>query len=351
MTTPPHFKLAEFEFVGTSWRSLGAPTLARFAAFLGITPLMSPVVYKARRGVAPNLVQLGEAIGFDDPSLVSLLVYHRRRLMLRLLPILGLYLLIFVFVMFVLAFAFVFLPDVIPLMGTGPGAAISSIFWYILGFLGFTVGLKIVSIIVDRYFADSLFVYTIISLNLQLSQDDCLQNPGRKVEVLHRMHHLARNAQLLSLRFFSRDSDSQAWVRKHFNHLARYIRERERWVIAPRQSTLADLRRDFYGLAETFVAGQYGEFSWIPEQQPEQMFLTWRQRLIGGGPRLLGLLLPLAILLLFIWRRSYFEPLGLTPNVVGLMLIAWLLLALDSVLKLGIVAGLVSLAKGIKDLK
>jgi hypothetical protein len=37
--------------------------------------------------------------------------------------------------------------------------------------------------------------------------------------------------------------------------------------------------------------------------------------------------------------------------MLSLILISWFLLSLDAVLKLGIIASLVSIAKGIKDLK
>ena len=230
-------------------------------------------------------------------------------------------------------------------------AGLAYLVMFFVGMLAGGIVFKITSVVVDRYFADSLSILNVIVLNILLSREDALTRPNRKVEVLQRLHLLARSTQLLSLRYFSRDPETQEWIRSHFNHFAEYIRQRERWATAPRETTLLDLQRDIYELASVCISGRYGDFHWAAEERREEPSLTWRQQMARGVPRLFGLLIPLTIALVFVWQRAYFEKLGLTTNVVALVLLAWFLLALDSALKLGIVANLVSLAKGIKELK
>ena len=54
----------------------------------------------------------------------------------------------------------------------------------------------------------------------------------------------------------------QNWSQEHFKQISFFIQERGRWVIAPIETTLADLRQDFYELAIMLIKGNYGEFHW-----------------------------------------------------------------------------------------
>ena len=65
---------------------------------------------------------------------------------------------------------------------------------------------------------------------------------------------------------------------------------------------------------------------------------------------MVGIIVPLVGLGLVVWQPNLLESLGVDKNVVSLIFIAWLLLAIDASLKLGIVAGITELAKGIKTL-
>jgi hypothetical protein len=53
----------------------------------------------------------------------------------------------------------------------------------------------------------------------------------------------------------------------------------------------------------------------------------------------------------YLWRPELFPNVSVDKNVLGLIFIAWLLLTLDAVLKLGVVGQLTSIAKGIKELR
>lgn len=66
---------------------------------------------------------------------------------------------------------------------------------------------------------------------------------------------------------------------------------------------------------------------------------------------MLGILLPLVLMAFFLWKRPALEAVGVDPKVVALIFMAWLLLGIDATLKLGIVSGVINLAKEIKSLK
>jgi hypothetical protein len=114
---------------------------------------------------------------------------------------------------------------------------------------------------------------------------------------------------------------------------------------------LDELRRDFFHLAAIFISGDYGKFTW-PEAAPvtEKPSLNWTQRLIAGLPRLVGIVLPLVIIILFLSQPAWWESTGLQPDLVTVIFIAWLLLSIDAALGLGIVSGVVNLAREIKEL-
>jgi hypothetical protein len=130
-----------------------------------------------------------------------------------------------------------------------------------------------------------------------------------------------------------------------------YIRERERWVLAPTGTTLANLRHDFYNLAGIFLTGSYGSFTWLSEfSLPEDRPLTWSQFLTSTGIHVFVAVLPLMFMGYLLWESRWITSSGL-QSVVTLIFIGWFLLIIDAFLKIGIVDKLANLAKGIKELK
>ena len=71
---------------------------------------------------------------------------------------------------------------------------------------------------------------------------------------------------------------------------------------------------------------------------------------LAGIMKLLATLFPLVLLILMYFLPSQFEFLGIEKRVVALISLAWLLLAIDANLKLGVVDRVSSLAKAFKDL-
>ena len=100
-----------------------------------------------------------------------------------------------------------------------------------------------------------------------------------------------------------------------------------------------------------YLSGNYGEFDWTRVSMPPATAPNLRASLTPVLLRFLGIVSPLIFLGLLLWRRSELEYVGIGSNIVALIFISWFLLAIDAALKLGIVAGIINLAKEIKSLK
>jgi hypothetical protein len=357
------FNLERVEF--TDVKLEGIPWLIRayYSILWKVTGLVrwrSAVTLKeAKVYKTPSLKLLGEAIRLDDLATLKVLCFHQHRFDLHRSVIAIIYLCIallgFSF------FGFLVLRWLLPLLRL----AFTAVRWW--GTVGVMllvtsttllyssviagVSIRLASALSGRYFAETHCIRAILNLILLLSRDDALTRPDRKKAVVSCMSELAQNTLLLSRCYASKDRANQNWLEKHFKHMARYIWERQRWAIAPKETTLADLRQDFYRLAPIYITGNYGDSSWPDEAPtPDVPTPTWVQRLLTGLHSFVGVVLPLIILGLFLWQPTLLKPLSIEPKVVTLVIIAWLLLAIDAVLELGIVAGIADLAKGIKEL-
>ncbi len=195
---------------------------------------------------------------------------------------------------------------------------------------------KLASVITDRYFADSLCAADIILVLISLSDEAVLEHSDRKKALLRRTNLLARSTLLLGLRYNSQSPHVRDWAQEHFRQMETHIRERERWIIAPSTTTLADLRRDFYSMAEMYLASSYGEFTWQSETGIEDRLpRTTRQRIMTTLSRGLGLVIPLIILAILILWPEAIKTIGVEPGVMATITIAWLLLVLEQHLEFG----------------
>jgi hypothetical protein len=232
--------------------------------------------------------------------------------------------------------------------------AIAAIFTLLLSaFVLFA--LRFTLVLIDKNYADTLCIMTSIYTLLELSRDDVLAHPWRKRLLLRRIRDLARCTLLISLSIGSSTQANKNWSRDHFRQIEQYIREREKWVIAPTASTLATIRRDFYYLADLFISGEYGRFPWQETRQATTAETagvppTRLQQLRMGLPGFIAISLPVVGFGVLWLYPAVFERVGLEANTVALILLAWLLLAIDVVLKLGIVSSIIQLARDFKDL-
>lgn len=318
-------------------------------------------------GQDPFLEYLFEGIGFKNPLFTQIVSFHDRRLELRYKARRLLYFL------FALPSSVIFPSGLFwayknisayitsPVSGdnSSDSAALKLLAIVLLymtvvlsAFVFIRIANKVTEALTIRRFADSLCALTIVYLVVELSRDDVLINTEKRRSLIARLNDLARNTLFLTWRFSSKSEMEHNWAAKHFRHLERYIRERERWIISPSATTLSDLRRDFYNLVDVYLTGNYGAFEWkYVSSPPEAVTLNKKQRILLILPRYIGIILPLILLAILLWRHEQLESLGIGVNIVALIFIAWFLLAIDAVLKLGIVAGVINLAKEIKNLK
>ena len=111
--------------------------------------------------------------------------------------------------------------------------------------------------------------------------------------------------------------------------------------------------RDFYYLCEIYLSGNYGTFTWVDMPAvPKVERPTAGKRLVSSSLKFFGIS-PIVIMAGALLWPGQLESRGinLSPNMLALILMAWILLTVDATLRLGVVANLVSLAKGIKKLE
>jgi Ca2+/Na+ antiporter len=318
-----------------------------------MTPPVFPKKGTRRYFSLPDLELLGRGIGFNDPTMLETLALHQQRLKSRAKAA------VLIGILFALPFAI----GLIWLMDhyLDPNTSIAISFVVLIGlylvFILYAVSIiKILVMLLDGSYADTLCIFAVISLIIELSRDDVLVHPARKRALLVRMNDLARSTLRLPLAFGSKGEMTKTWLREHFRHMESYVRERERWAIAPKDTTLEDMRQDFYRLASVYITGNYGDFAWAERDGEARVQETSRRsptrRLLSGLPRfIVGIVLPLVgLALIFVLEEESIQRLGMKEEILALIFFAWFLLAVDSMLNLGIVAGVADLAKGMKEL-
>jgi hypothetical protein len=320
---------------------------------IGFTPYMPPFLYR-RTGIKRLLrdkwvsyKELGRAIRFDDEQANRALMKHLPRLGVHGFLSSSIYnlftLALVVAELYILALAQTALK-------TNPlaFAALYGVMVFVLPLIIGLLALKISVVLLDRHFADTLALVSGIYLLIFLQKESSLADPEARRDILERMHILRRNIVLLSL-MSSGANDS--WPAAHFKRLEHFVREREHWVIAPQAQTLDDLRKDFGGFVEILVSGQYGNFAWSSFEDLQNASETAERKPAEKIVRFLASILPFVLLVVLFIFPAQIKAIGFDNNLVALFLLTWLLLAIDSGLKLGMVERVGSLAKTLKDLR
>jgi hypothetical protein len=318
-----------------------------FLRRLGATTLACPVALRGQKpDTIPPLQLIGEALGLGDECSQRLLRHHHEQRLRR--QNMG------TLVHWTLATPVLYL-------GALGYFAVSEqpwrVFWpaaagvYLTAFLAGGIITRIRQLLVDRHFAESLSATHAMYLLADLHREDVLARADRRRELVSRFDGLSRAVRLLALRYGSNEPGMRMTVQRHFREISRYITERRMWAVTPVETTLEDLRRDVRELVRIFTMGTYGEFRWAAEPaDPPPPAGGWKPLLRGIG-KTVGLLAPPAAMVYLLQHPQQLQALGSSSEMIGVMLGAWVLLALDSVLQLGVISGLVGLAKSIKELK
>jgi hypothetical protein len=222
-------------------------------------------------------------------------------------------------------------------------AIVNLVVSFIASFMAGIIITRITALLVDRRYADSLCVMSIAYLLVELRRDQVLVASDSRGTLIRRIEDLARSIRLLSVRHRVGDTEVQSWMAEHCKRIERDVRERQRWILMPTDRTLEDVRRYFGQLAPMFIHGMYGTFQW-PAPDPA---------LTPGGSSdkrwlkaAFTFILPTLGLMFFLWK-----PPTAFPNTIALALTVWLLVGIDAAMRLGIVANVVSMLKGMKELK
>jgi hypothetical protein len=322
-----------------------------------LTALAPPVI---RKGLKPaKLDELGQLVGLGSPEQQELLRAHATRLKLRdtcltLLTLATFYVFIALLLAALLGLIDAWLdadPDVAESVLVAVFLIVSVVFSAV--YVGFwRIAVRFSALVTDRYFAESLCAAASIYLLLDLARPEAVRNPLRKQGVLERIHALGTWTALMGLRHSGGDPRVRDRIGGHFKQMEQFVREREGWLLTPMESTVADVRGDIQRLAEMYVRGDYGRFTFQPGvETPISVPSHPVSRAFRAAGRGLALTTPLIVLAYLLINPDDINLSDTAASVLPLVFVAWLLLTLDTVLKLGVVSNVVALAKGIKDLK
>ncbi|MET0396745.1 MAG: hypothetical protein ABW277_07980 [Longimicrobiaceae bacterium] len=330
--------------------------------FLQVIPTYAPVKYRGNSTTRVTLSVVGPLLGLDGEKEMASLAEHDKLLQKRLHITTGIYWISCVTTMLVviLIISSMRVPIDFKRGWITTVRQIADSFLepavfaptYLLMFLVVAAAIRLSAALTDRRFADSLAAASVINLLIDLSREGALRNVATRRAVLYRIHALSRSTVLLSLKYSAQSQETNQWVRQHFSALNTFIRDRERWAIAPRPETQEALLKDFSQLAPMYILGEFGLFSWndSPPAVPVSTERSITRSVLIGSGRVLGFAIPLALLGSLLYSPDRLQAINVNPNIVGLVFMAWLLLAFDALLKLGIVASVVNLAKGLKEL-
>ena len=229
---------------------------------------------------------------------------------------------------------------------------IISLFALLIGFMIEFYLMRVVSLSLDRLFADTLCVRAALGVLVELASPRALDNPLRRRILLVYINDLARFTQLLHLTFSSQSEEQNERIRNRFRALEGYVREQGQMAIFSTEETLDILRENFMMLTRMFINGSYGDFK-LQENIIQPVLekpLSWAQMISKWLGRLVGVGLPVVGLYFLIARPGYFSNLPIDPNVLLTIGLAWLLLSVDSVLGLGVTAKIIATAKEFREL-
>jgi hypothetical protein len=323
-------------------------------AFLSIgLPPPRPVDFKEKKyrfWEYPSLAFLAGAVGFDSIEAQKVISLHNRQFILYRVLLLTFITITYMFFIIFVVYPLSYYVKTLNSFLIVQELSVILIFFF-ASYIIIALSSRLYYILASQYFSESLCVASILYVIIDLSRDDILIRPDRKKILLFRTNFMAKWTFLLASSYARINKANQPWLERHFKEIELFIRERERWVAAPQDNTLINLRKDFYELADLYISGNYGSFSWqLSPDIPKPVTPNWRQRMVSSLPRFIGVVLPLLVMGVYLWQPSLFPFIQLNTDIITFIFIAWLLLAIDSSFDLGVVNGVTNLAKGIKDL-
>lgn len=359
MKIEPEYNLDNYVFYDKlSWYSrfnyVVSISMYRFAK---TPPILPPIRHKKFfKKLMLTLTELGRTVGINNEKMLEILDAHQKRyiyykfmaaslsFVIGYIPVLITSLLVGIVVFFI-AMALnlnIDSPSFIAFLTT---VITTTMYITIL------YGIRVAGFIVDRRFADTLCIVTSLYLLIELSRDDSLLIPNRQREILTRIRELARTIMVMPYLYESPNNANNLWIRDYFKRIEDRVREFERWVIAPQETTLSDLRKEVNELTHLFISRNHEAASYELPSIPEDTLQSHTNRITSLFGRIIGLAIPGFILSMLYFYPDQINNTGLDKNIVGLISLAWILLTIDASLGLGVVERISGLAKTIRDLK
>jgi hypothetical protein len=224
-------------------------------------------------------------------------------------------------------------------------------FTLLLLFSTISAVLRLAFIIPKRRFAEVLCVVGVLQLSAELSRDDVI--PNLKEDLLYRLNSLANNLILMGMNYSGSDEINKQWTYEFFNKMSRFVRGLERVVIAPDENSLEKLRQGIVRLGKILISGQYGSFDFqISEMEKiEQMPKSLSRQIFTMLGKVISFAIPASVLIFMFTSVDAFNQLNINRDSVFYIAVAWLLLALDDLIGIGIVEKFLNLVKVSKDLR
>jgi len=303
----------------------------------------------------PNIRDIASGFGFSTVEHGEALEHHRKRLTGRLTQ--------YIFIAIPVVIVFVVIPTLallVSLLSFGSNFTPLSFLLVLLFVLFIMVPLeflfiKVIFILLDNVYADSLCIQASLGVLVELTDPYVLNNPQKKRFLLLFLSEVARYSLLLLLCFRSSSERENETIRNHFHKIERFVQAQARLATIPKSGTLEELRKSFMILTQMFITGNYGDFEWREDDAPSakpapETPKTWYQSLLGWIGNIIGLGIPLTGLYYLITKPSFFEAWPLDTNSLTLIALVWLVLSIDSVLRLGITEKAIATIKEIKEL-
>jgi len=252
--------------------------------------------------------------------------------------------------------AFIFLSVIIISRGNIPTSLskytswVTTILFYIVLGISFQLAGRISSTILDRFYADSLAYLSCLNLIVHLNKVNSLMLTRERQHLLLRIRGLRRYLILLSYQYPTSELGSNNWARSQFKRMEVFILEKESQIIAPQADTQKQMSAELYDLLQILLIAQYGEFKYASIAETEET-VSEQESKKNWLIRLLGLAGPFLLLATNYYLKDQIEAIGFDNQIVALIGLAWLLLALDANLKLGIVDRITNLAKAMRELR
>ena len=221
----------------------------------------------------------------------------------------------------------------------------------LIAFISFKVGSRVVSIFFDRPYADTLSFVTCLYLLSNLAKQNALVRMKDREQLLARIRALRMYVGLLPYQYSIAERPVPNWAGGQFRGMAQFIEQKENEVIAPFKNSHTVLFMELRAFLEILLGETYGEFkieSLAGAEAP--LPANTSTSLFRGLLKFAGTITPILLLLFFFFFPERLTSLGIENRVIIYISLAWLLLAIDANLKLGIIQGVVSLAKAIKEL-